>query len=74
MIANAAKAREKLSWEPKITFTELVRIMVDADLEAVGRKPIGAANQILQTKFGNWHQWETSVTQTLHAAAGRAFD
>ena len=74
LIANAAKAREKLSWEPKITFTELVRIMVDADLEAVGRKPIGAGNQILQTKFGNWHQWETSVTQTLHAAAGRAFD
>ena len=30
---DAAKAKEKLGWEPKVTFKELVRMMVDHDLE-----------------------------------------
>jgi GDPmannose 4,6-dehydratase len=29
---DARKARKKLGWEPKVTFKELVRIMVDADM------------------------------------------
>jgi len=32
---DASKAREKLGWEPKVTFAELVRIMVDADVKAL---------------------------------------
>src|SRR5499427_1784302 len=32
LIGDASKARRKLGWEPKITFKELVRKMVDADL------------------------------------------
>ena len=30
---NYAKARKKLGWKPKTGFKELVRLMVDADLE-----------------------------------------
>lgn len=33
LLANAAKAREELGWEPKVTFKELVRIMVAAEIE-----------------------------------------
>ena len=33
LIADATKARTELGWEPKVTFDELVRMMVDADLE-----------------------------------------
>lgn len=33
LIGDGAKARKKLNWEPKVKFKELVRIMVDADLE-----------------------------------------
>ena len=29
---DASKAKEKLNWEPKVKFKELVRMMVDADL------------------------------------------
>ncbi|MEI8340904.1 MAG: GDP-mannose 4,6-dehydratase [Verrucomicrobiota bacterium] len=36
LIGNPAKAKEKLDWEPKVRFTELVKIMVDADLAALG--------------------------------------
>jgi GDPmannose 4,6-dehydratase len=35
LIGNPAKAREKLGWEPKTKFRELVGIMVDGDLEAL---------------------------------------
>ncbi len=33
LLADAAKAREELGWEPKVTFKELVRIMVAAEIE-----------------------------------------
>jgi GDPmannose 4,6-dehydratase len=32
LIGNATKAKAKLGWEPKVTFNQLVRVMVDADL------------------------------------------
>lgn len=37
LVGDASKAAEKLGWEPSVTFRELVRIMVDADLEAIQR-------------------------------------
>jgi GDPmannose 4,6-dehydratase len=36
LVANPTYARVKLGWEPKISFNELVRIMVKADLRALG--------------------------------------
>jgi GDPmannose 4,6-dehydratase len=36
LVADASKARRELGWEPKVGFEELVRMMVYADLEAVG--------------------------------------
>jgi len=34
LIGNPAKAKRALGWEPKVRFEDLVRILVDADLEA----------------------------------------
>jgi GDPmannose 4,6-dehydratase len=36
---DATKAREKLGWKPRVSFRELVRQMVDADLRSDGRLP-----------------------------------
>jgi len=47
LIADASKAKRKLGWEPKVTFKELVRIMVDADMGAVGLEPVGEGKTIL---------------------------
>jgi len=33
LLADGSKAREELGWEPEVSFEELVRMMVDADLE-----------------------------------------
>jgi GDPmannose 4,6-dehydratase len=38
LLADASKAKRELGWQPKIGFEELVRMMVDFDLEAIGRK------------------------------------
>ena len=31
LVGDASKAREKLGWEPKVTFRGLIEMMVDAD-------------------------------------------
>ncbi|MBI5091230.1 MAG: GDP-mannose 4,6-dehydratase [Candidatus Hydrogenedentes bacterium] len=33
LLGNSAKARTKLGWVPEVSFEELIRLMVDADLE-----------------------------------------
>jgi GDPmannose 4,6-dehydratase len=33
LCGDASKAREQLGWKPKVSFTELIEMMVDADLE-----------------------------------------
>lgn len=65
LLADASKAKEKLDWEPKVTFKELVRIMVDADMEAIGLEPIGEGKRIMEEKFTGWHQWDNSVAAAL---------
>ena len=50
LVGDASKAKRLLGWEPKITFTELVRIMVDADFEEAGMVPPGEGRRILEAK------------------------
>ncbi|MBC8182090.1 GDP-mannose 4,6-dehydratase, partial [candidate division KSB1 bacterium] len=38
LIGDASKAKEKLGWEPKVKFDELVKIMVDSDLEKIKKR------------------------------------
>ena len=39
--ADARKARRVLEWTPRVGFHQLIRIMVDADMEAIGLPAIG---------------------------------
>ncbi len=36
LIGDPTKTKEKLGWQPSVTFEELVRLMVEADLNAMG--------------------------------------
>jgi GDPmannose 4,6-dehydratase len=38
LIGDPTKAQQKLGWKPSVTFTELVHLMVDTDLHALGLK------------------------------------
>jgi GDPmannose 4,6-dehydratase len=72
LLADTGRARRELGWEPKIKFEELVRIMVDADLEEIGVTHKGDGSRILRQKFGDWHQWADSVSEALASASGIA--
>ena len=53
LIADPNKARKKLGWKPTIKFKDLMKIMVDADMRALGLDPIGEGDEILKKKFPN---------------------
>jgi GDPmannose 4,6-dehydratase len=72
LAADCRKAKKILSWAPKVRFEDLVRIMVDSDMEAVGLSPAGAGQFILQSKFAGWHQWKSAVSEMLGARQGLA--
>jgi GDPmannose 4,6-dehydratase len=72
LLADTRKASAKLAWKATIQFRQLVRIMVDADLEAAGLKPVGEGINILSAKFGSWHQWRNSISANLAAVPGGA--
>lgn len=54
LLADPSQARERLGWEPKVTFQELVKIMVDADMESIGVNPPGEGEKILSEKGIDW--------------------
>jgi len=54
LLADASRAKEKLGWQPKVTFKELVKIMVDADMERKGLNSPGEGKKILQDKQIHW--------------------
>ncbi len=39
LLGDASRARRELGWAPKVTFKELARLMVEADLESAGGHP-----------------------------------
>jgi GDPmannose 4,6-dehydratase len=63
--ADTAKARSSLDWAPRVNFRDLIAIMVDSDMEAIGLRPIGEGQRVLKSKFANWHQWSTAVTSVF---------
>lgn len=51
LIGDASKAKEKLGWEPRVRFKELVKIMMDADFRALKLQCPGEGDRILKEKF-----------------------
>jgi GDPmannose 4,6-dehydratase len=51
--ADASEAKRQLGWEPRVRFRDLVRIMVDADLEAAGLPSPGEGKHcVAESSFG----------------------
>ena len=53
LIADTTKANQRLQWNPKVHFKDLVKIMVDADMREIGLKPIGDGDKFLRKTFPN---------------------
>jgi GDPmannose 4,6-dehydratase len=61
LLSDAQRARKILDWEPKVCFHDLVRIMVDADMELMGLDSPGEGKSILEKNFSDWHRWDQQV-------------
>lgn len=61
LLGDSSKAEKDLGWRAKVHFHELVKIMVDADLEKIGLECPGEGRDILAQKFDGWHRWEHQV-------------
>lgn len=61
LLADFSRARQVLNWQPKVCFRDLVRIMVDADIEKIGLPSPGEGRQILNKYFEGWHRWDDQV-------------
>jgi hypothetical protein len=40
---------------------DLVKVMVDADMELIGLPSTGEGRKILEKHHGKWHRWEGQV-------------
>jgi GDPmannose 4,6-dehydratase len=61
LLSDPGKAKKLLNWEPRVRFHELVRIMVDADLELEDLEAPGEGKRVVDEKFGEWHDWNHQV-------------
>lgn len=62
LTGDPSKAKRELKWEPKVTFTDLVKIMVDLDMPRFGATPPGEGIKILEKRFPN-HFWKYDLVQ-----------
>ena len=61
LLADISKAKKQLGWSPNVTFNELVKIMVDSDMELAGLAPIGEGQKILNTKGIDWTENKMTI-------------
>ena len=61
LLSDPSKAINILGWEPRVLFRDLVRIMVDADLELLGLSSPGEGRKIIAKHHKEWHRWESQV-------------
>ena len=50
-----------MNWELRVYFKDLVRVMVDADIELLGLDPPGEGKKIMEAHHGKWHRWQDQV-------------
>lgn len=55
LLGDATKARERLGWQPQVSFPELVRMMVEADLE------VAAQEKVLADTSGTRREWRRAA-------------
>jgi GDPmannose 4,6-dehydratase len=63
--ADIRKAKKKLNWHPKVSFEELVKIMVDYDLKRIGFNPPGQGIRICKEKGFSYTNHDFSLGDTV---------
>jgi len=61
LLSDPSKAKKELNWTSKVKFRDLVRIMMDADLELLELESPGKGRKVVENKFSGWHRWDHQV-------------
>ena len=48
LLGDASKARKQIGWQPKVRFAELVRMMIDADMQAESNRTRDVNHELLE--------------------------
>jgi len=63
--ADITKARQRLGWEPRITFDDLIKIMVDYDMRLIGLNPIGEGIKVCEQKWFAYTNHDFSLSSIV---------
>lgn len=63
--ADITKARGVLHWNPRVTFKELIKIMIDYDFNLVGLEPIGEGIEICSEKDFCYTKHDLSLMEKI---------
>jgi len=58
LTADTTKAQAHFYWNPKVKVGDLAKIMVDADMRAIGLEPIGGGDKALKFWFNKTRWWQ----------------
>jgi len=64
--SDPSKVRSQLKWTSKISFKDLVRIMVDYDLESIGVSSPGEGKKIIQMAGLEWSKDHILLKNSIH--------
>ena len=65
LCADISKAKQKLQWEPKVSFSELVKLMIDHDLEKVKVPSPGLGKKIIGNNGYAWTEHKISLHERI---------
>ena len=63
--SDITKARKKLGWEPRTTFDEIIKIMVDYDMKLAGLQPPGKGIEISKRKGFTYTNHDFSLYEKI---------
>lgn len=63
--SDITKAKQKLHWQPRTSFDDLIKIMVDYDMQLVGLAPRGEGIEILKKKGFEYTNHEYSLCEKI---------
>ena len=65
LCADLSKAREKLNWEPKVNFSDLVKLMLDHDLDKINIASPGLGKKILDENGYGWTKHKITTPEMI---------
>jgi GDPmannose 4,6-dehydratase len=68
--ADTRKARKQLGWKAQVSFSDLVKVMMDYDMLNAGLKPPGEGIKILQKKDFGWTKHEVTFRDQIQERHG----